>query len=466
MRGAIGRSRPRALPADGAGSAATDSSDRDHRPRSPARVPPQFFSRAERAYRRVVYRRVGTPEPASCITISQYAAETIIERLGIPEERVRPIHLGIDHELFRPGDEPRGEFLLYPAREWPHKNHVRLFAALAELRRERPGLELVLTAYEGPVPEGVRSLGRVSTRGAGTALPNSRRSRLPEPLRGLRPTAARGDGLRLPCRVLERRVVAGGRRRRSAALRSDVGRRADRRSRRFSTSPSPGEHAASRAPPGSRGSGRRAFTTTSTSSWRPEAKPRRRAPPCAPPPPGSSSARPQPGPAGSGSPLHEPRDRARDRLGVGRGGGRPCTGSSTIRAASVPSPRTRIGRRRRGTRTACRSRRSARRALGDHEQRVCGSLERRASGRGGACRPSARAPRARREPRARARPRRAGRQGSRRAGRSSTRARASSSGCGVLPDRPCGRCGRACAAPQTGRPRRRRRRPPRGRTRS
>lgn len=123
---------------------------------------PQFFSRAELAYRRAAYGW-SVRRSRLVITISRHAAGTIVERLGVAEDRIRPIHLGIDHDVFRPsGDVPRGEFLLYPAREWPHKNHDRLFAALAELRRRHPQLELVLTGYDGPVPEGARSLGRVS----------------------------------------------------------------------------------------------------------------------------------------------------------------------------------------------------------------------------------------------------------------------------------------------------------------
>jgi len=121
---------------------------------------PHFFSRAELAYRRRVYGW-SVRRSRVVVTISHHAGQTLVERLGLPEERVRPIHLGIDHGVFTPGDEPREQFLLYPAREWQHKNHALLFDAFAELRRRRPGLELVLTAYEGPVPEGVRSLGRV-----------------------------------------------------------------------------------------------------------------------------------------------------------------------------------------------------------------------------------------------------------------------------------------------------------------
>jgi len=142
------------IPPVGSRSATTTILDVQHE------LLPQYFSRAELAYRRRVYGW-SARRSRIVVTISRHAAETLVERLGLPDERVRPIHLGIDHEVFRPGDDTRGEFLLYPARGWPHKNHTRLFEAFAELRRRHPGLELVLTAYEGPVPEGVRSLGHV-----------------------------------------------------------------------------------------------------------------------------------------------------------------------------------------------------------------------------------------------------------------------------------------------------------------
>jgi glycosyltransferase involved in cell wall biosynthesis len=122
---------------------------------------PEFFSRAERVYRKAAYEWT-VKRSKIVITISHHAAGTIIERLGVSPARVRPIHLGIDHERFRPGTEERGEFLLYPAREWPHKNHERLFEAFAVLRTRHPGLELVLPGYDGPAPTGVRVLGRVS----------------------------------------------------------------------------------------------------------------------------------------------------------------------------------------------------------------------------------------------------------------------------------------------------------------
>ena len=122
---------------------------------------PGFFSRAELSYRRAVYGW-SVRKSRLVITISEHAARAVRERYQLPEERVRAIHLGLDHESFIPGDQARKPFLLYPARAWPHKNHERLFAAFAELRRRHPELELVLTAYEGPTPPGVRSVGHVS----------------------------------------------------------------------------------------------------------------------------------------------------------------------------------------------------------------------------------------------------------------------------------------------------------------
>jgi glycosyltransferase involved in cell wall biosynthesis len=122
---------------------------------------PQFFSRAERAYRRAAYGW-SVRRSRLVITISEHAARAVADRFDFPVSRLRPIHLGLDHAVFRPGSEARGRFLVYPARAWPHKNHARLFAAFAELRSLHPDLELVLTAYEGRVPPGTRSLGHVS----------------------------------------------------------------------------------------------------------------------------------------------------------------------------------------------------------------------------------------------------------------------------------------------------------------
>jgi glycosyltransferase involved in cell wall biosynthesis len=125
-------------------------------------VYPRFFSRAELAYRRFAYR-AAVAESELVVTISEHAREAIIERLGVPDERVRVIYLGLDVERLRPGNQPREPFLLYPANGWPHKNHARLLEAFALIRRERPELRLVLTGggHSGATPESVEVRGLV-----------------------------------------------------------------------------------------------------------------------------------------------------------------------------------------------------------------------------------------------------------------------------------------------------------------
>jgi glycosyltransferase involved in cell wall biosynthesis len=125
---------------------------------------PELFSRSERLFRRRAHE--GSASRAEAVVVpSQFVRRSVVERLGISPERVHAIPHGIDHERFRPSEEARESFLLYPGRPWPHKNHARLYEAFALLRRERPELELVLTGagHEGrPVPEGVRVAGLVS----------------------------------------------------------------------------------------------------------------------------------------------------------------------------------------------------------------------------------------------------------------------------------------------------------------
>ena len=124
---------------------------------------PQFFSRAELAYRRVLYRQAVTSSRI-VIAISEHARETLLTTFGIDPDRVVAIPLGIDHQRLTPGDDARQSILLYPANPWRHKNHARLYEAFALVRRERPELRLVLTGagHASELPEGVESRGRVS----------------------------------------------------------------------------------------------------------------------------------------------------------------------------------------------------------------------------------------------------------------------------------------------------------------
>lgn len=124
---------------------------------------PRLFSRAQRLYRRVAYDRAAR-RAAAVIVPSEFVRGRAVALLGLDPDRVHVIPHGLDHAVFRPGPEERESFLLYPARAWPHKNHERLLAAFALIRRDRPRLRLVLTGggterLAGPT--GVEALGSV-----------------------------------------------------------------------------------------------------------------------------------------------------------------------------------------------------------------------------------------------------------------------------------------------------------------
>ncbi len=127
---------------------------------------PELFTRAERAYRALAYDRAARQADV-VITISEFCKRRLIDRLRLDPERVRVAHLGVDADTFSPYDGPRRPFVLYPARAWPHKNHARLVRAVEMLRRDHPGLRLVLTGGGrerlGPLPSWVDHRGLVPT---------------------------------------------------------------------------------------------------------------------------------------------------------------------------------------------------------------------------------------------------------------------------------------------------------------
>ena len=127
---------------------------------------PQLFSRSELLYRRRFYE--GAAAKADIvITMSEFARGRMIDALHLDPDRVRVAHLGVEPSDFVPNPGEREDFVLYPARGWPHKNHARLIEAMEILRRDRPGLRLVLTGGGldtlGELPDWVEVRGLVST---------------------------------------------------------------------------------------------------------------------------------------------------------------------------------------------------------------------------------------------------------------------------------------------------------------
>jgi glycosyltransferase involved in cell wall biosynthesis len=119
-------------------------------------VYPQFFSPQTLAWRETVY-------PAGCnfaqtvVVGSQWVKEDVVRRYGINPGKVQVIpeaaptqtsthpepselsRVKATHDLKQP-------FALFPGVTWPHKNHLQLFRALAQLRDERGiTLQLVCT---------------------------------------------------------------------------------------------------------------------------------------------------------------------------------------------------------------------------------------------------------------------------------------------------------------------------------
>lgn len=84
------------------------------------------------------------------IAISEHTRGTVIDRIGIDPDRITTLHLAAD-PIFHPKAPARrgrddvlqkhrlqpGEYLLFPANTWPHKNHKAALEALAILRERR-----------------------------------------------------------------------------------------------------------------------------------------------------------------------------------------------------------------------------------------------------------------------------------------------------------------------------------------
>lgn len=126
---------------------------------------PHLFSKAELAYRRWSYER-SARHADLVITISEFSRTQIMKHLDVPAERIAVVPLGVDSTAFVPSFEQRENFVLYPARGWPHKNHSRLVEAMHIVRRSSPDTRLVLTGGAldslGELPSWVEVRGLVS----------------------------------------------------------------------------------------------------------------------------------------------------------------------------------------------------------------------------------------------------------------------------------------------------------------
>jgi glycosyltransferase involved in cell wall biosynthesis len=122
---------------------------------------PELFSAEALDERRRVYTNSIRQADHLC-AISEFTRQTLIERLGVPPERVTTTHLAAD-PLFHPESAYRGrpqrvlkrfgleagEYLLLPGHTWPHKNHRTAFEAL-RIVRDAHRLEPLLVCTGNP----------------------------------------------------------------------------------------------------------------------------------------------------------------------------------------------------------------------------------------------------------------------------------------------------------------------------
>jgi glycosyltransferase involved in cell wall biosynthesis len=117
---------------------------------------PTFFTAEQRLNReRQLVDACRKSERVVCI--SDYVRSTVLANVDVPAERVQTIPLGLLHEPVEPDEAvvdrlglDRGEFLLYPANFWPHKNHRVLFEALRLFRATHPDSPLKLVCTGAP----------------------------------------------------------------------------------------------------------------------------------------------------------------------------------------------------------------------------------------------------------------------------------------------------------------------------
>lgn len=114
---------------------------------------PEFFTDDQRRWREVAYR-LFCERADLVIVASEWAKMDVVSHLGIPPSKIAivempPVVLAYPvpdtttvektrHELRLPS-----RFIFYPAQTWPHKNHIRLFEAMA-LIRDREGVDIDL----------------------------------------------------------------------------------------------------------------------------------------------------------------------------------------------------------------------------------------------------------------------------------------------------------------------------------
>jgi glycosyltransferase involved in cell wall biosynthesis len=119
---------------------------------------PEFFQPAD-LRSRADHFVASTRMADHVITVSEHSKQTIVKHHGISPNKITVAYNSADERFYRAAEIarrpsvalPEGDFLIYPANRWLHKNHDVLLRALAILRRERNlRIDAVFTGYDQP----------------------------------------------------------------------------------------------------------------------------------------------------------------------------------------------------------------------------------------------------------------------------------------------------------------------------
>jgi glycosyltransferase involved in cell wall biosynthesis len=133
---------------------------------------PQFFTARARAGRDSSYRAFCDQAQVVAV-MSSWGRDDVMNSYGLPAEKILVVPwapvvdtsstTAQDGRAVADRQGVGGPFALYPARCWPHKNHLRLLEALALLRRKGLEIPVVLTGsqegLDGSVAAAVQTLG-------------------------------------------------------------------------------------------------------------------------------------------------------------------------------------------------------------------------------------------------------------------------------------------------------------------
>ena len=219
---------------------------------------PEWFSRSELLFRRLAYD-APAQRAGHVITATRHARGQIVERLGIEPDRIEVIPHGIDHARFSPSQRrvtPSGcrRSTAQSGSCCIRRTCGRIRTTNGSSKGWRGGGREVRLVLRGRTMAGSARCSsaresrrrRLALNTSGTWPPTSSPcctagygNGLPEPLRRLRDPGDRGDGVRLPRRVIRSLGTPGGRERRWTAVRPDR-RRRHRRSAGTLWRPMPG----------------------------------------------------------------------------------------------------------------------------------------------------------------------------------------------------------------------------------